>query len=274
MSVTLLENLINPQVMADMIGAELEKKLRVTQFYKVDRTLTGRAGDTITVPAWKYIGMAEDVGENERVPSREMQTEDISYTVKKAAIEVTLTDESVLSGYGDPVGETTRQLRMSIQEKMEDDGVTLLRGINKINGLMYEAAEPISYRVVVEALDLFKLEEQGTTLFLLVNQTKIKELRLDPKFIERETAMGDNILASGVVGRIAGCSVVISNRLADDEVYILTPNCLTAFMKRDIMVEREREMSYKRTKIGSDAHFVIAIEDYDKIVAIRFDDAA
>jgi len=41
-------------------------------------------------------------------------------------------------------------------------------------------------------------------------------------------------------------------------------------MKRDIMVEREREMSYKRTKIGSDAHYVIAIEDYDKIVAIRW----
>jgi len=270
MSVTMLENLINPQVMADMISAELENKLRVTQFYKVDRTLTGRAGDTITIPAWKYIGMAEDVGENQRVPTREMQTEDISYTVKKAAIEVTLTDESVLSGYGDPVGETTRQLRMSIQEKMEDDGVTLLGGITPVNGLVYEATAPIGYKVVVEALDLFKLEEQGTTLFLLVNQTKIKELRLDPKFIERETAMGDNLLSSGVVGRIAGCSVVISNRLADDEAYILTPQCLTAFMKRDIMVEREREMSYKRTKIGSDAHFVIAIEDYDKIVAIRF----
>ena len=52
MAVTLLEQLINPEVMADMISAELEKKLRATQFYRVDRTLTGRAGNTITVPTW------------------------------------------------------------------------------------------------------------------------------------------------------------------------------------------------------------------------------
>lgn len=270
MAVTKLEKMIVPEVMADMISYELEKKLRATQFYKVDRTLTGRAGDTITVPAWKYIGMAEDVPENAQVPSREMDTEDISYTVKKAAIEVTLTDEAVLSGYGDPVGETTRQLRMSIQEKIDDDGVKLLQGIDATNGLYYETTEKLSYATVVNALDLFKIEEQGANLFLMVNKAGIKALRLDPNYSDRETAAGDAVRASGVVGTIAGCKVIISNRLNDGEAYILTPNCLTAFMKRDINLETEREMSFKRTKIGTDAHYVIAIEDYDKIVAIRF----
>lgn len=41
MDTTKLDSLINPQVMADMIRAELEKKLRATQFFKINRTLTG-----------------------------------------------------------------------------------------------------------------------------------------------------------------------------------------------------------------------------------------
>lgn len=272
-TVTMLEKLINPQVMADMISYELEQKLRATQFYKINRTLVGRAGDTITVPAWKYIGMAEDVAENAQVPRREMDTKDISYTVKKAALEVALTDEAVLSGYGDPVGETTRQLRLAIQEKMEDDGIMLLRGIDSATGLVYEATGAIGYDTVVNALDLLKLEEQGTNLFLMVNHTSIKTLRRDDRFHDRMTAAGDVVFTTGVVGSIAGCQVVISNRLGDDEAYILTPECLTAFMKRDLTVETEREMSFKRTKIGSDAHYVIAIEDYDKLVRIALPEA-
>lgn len=267
---TLLENLINPQVMADMISYELEEKLRVTGFYKIERTLVGRAGDTITVPSWKYIGMAEIVPENAQVPSRKMNTEDISYTVKKAALEVTLTDEAVLSGHGDPVGETTKQLRLSLQERMEYDGLLQLRGITPGNGLVHTATEDISYNVIVEALDLLKMEEQGENLFLLVNQHNIKKIRKDPRFADRMTAGGDKVFFIGVVGIIAGVQVVISNRLEDNEAYILTPESLTAFMKRDIAVETEREMSFKRTKIGADVHYVIAIEDYDKLVAIRW----
>ena len=268
MPTTMLANLVNPEVMADMLSYQLEKALKLTGFYRIDRTLTGRAGDTITVPAWKYIGMAEDVAENAQVPSRVMDVEDQKYTVKKAALEVPLTDEAVLSGYGDPVGETTKQLRMAIQEKMEEDGLTQIRGITAVSGHVYSATDPLDYDGVVDAIDLLDLEEQGTNLALLVNKTVVKNIRKDTRFADRATSGGDSVFFKGTVGSIAGCNVIISNRLEDDEAYILTPNALTIFMKRDINVETEREMSFKRTKIGSDAHYVVAIEDFDKIVKI------
>jgi N4-gp56 family major capsid protein len=274
MSVTLLENLINPEVMADMISAELEKKLRATQFYRVDRTLTGRAGDTITVPSWLYIGAAEDVAENAPVPLREMKTEDISYTVKKAAIDITLTDESVLSGYGDPVGQAARQLRMSIQDKMDDDGIALLEAVDANIGHVHEATGNIDqvYYELIDAMDLLKKdnEEQGINTFFIANSKKIKEIRKSDFFIELPTMMGDAVIKSGVVRQIGGAQVVISNKVSDNRGYILTPQCLTAFMKRDINIECERQMEFRRTRIGVDAHYVIAIEDFDKIVAINF----
>lgn len=48
--VTKLANLINPEVMADMISAKVDKKIRLTPYAKLDTTLQGRAGDTITLP--------------------------------------------------------------------------------------------------------------------------------------------------------------------------------------------------------------------------------
>ena len=47
---TMLNNLINPQVMADMISAKLETKLLFKPLAKVDDTLVGVPGNTITFP--------------------------------------------------------------------------------------------------------------------------------------------------------------------------------------------------------------------------------
>ena len=63
---TKIADLIDPEVMGDMVSARIPKKLRVAPFAKVDDTLAGVPGDTITVPAYAYIGDAEpqeDYGE-------------------------------------------------------------------------------------------------------------------------------------------------------------------------------------------------------------------
>ena len=63
---TMIADLINPQVMADMISAKVEKKMVVAPFAKIDTTLEGRPGDTITVPQYAYIGDAKDIAEGAR----------------------------------------------------------------------------------------------------------------------------------------------------------------------------------------------------------------
>lgn len=52
---TKLANLINPEVMADMVSAKVEKKIRVMPYAKLDTTLQGQAGDTITIPKYGLI---------------------------------------------------------------------------------------------------------------------------------------------------------------------------------------------------------------------------
>ena len=60
---TKISDLINPEVMADMISAKIPKKIVVAPFAKVDTTLQGQPGDTITIPQYAYIGDAVDVAE-------------------------------------------------------------------------------------------------------------------------------------------------------------------------------------------------------------------
>ena len=52
MSVTKLEKMINPEVMSEMISAKVEKKVAIIPFAKMDTTLQGRAGNTITIPVF------------------------------------------------------------------------------------------------------------------------------------------------------------------------------------------------------------------------------
>ena len=101
MATTMLEDLLNPQVLKDMIDAKLPAKIVVTPFCKIDTTLQGRAGDTVTIPQYKYIGDAEDVAEGVACGTVKLEYGTTQAKIKKAMKGVELTDEAVLSGYGD-----------------------------------------------------------------------------------------------------------------------------------------------------------------------------
>ena len=81
---TMIADLINPQVMADMISAKIPMKLVVAPFAKVDTTLSGVPGNTITVPQYAYIGDAEDIAEGIAAETVKLQTSTTNVTVKKA----------------------------------------------------------------------------------------------------------------------------------------------------------------------------------------------
>ena len=104
---TKIADLIDPEVMGDMVSARIPKKLRVAPFAKVDDTLAGVPGDTITVPAYAYIGDADIVAEGEAVTIEKMTTSTRKATVKKAMKGIGLTDEAVLSGSATRWGRPT-----------------------------------------------------------------------------------------------------------------------------------------------------------------------
>lgn len=81
---TTISDLINPQVMADMISAKIANKIVVAPFAKIDNTLVGVPGNTVTVPQYAYIGDAADIAEGVAAETVKLTASTTTVTVKKA----------------------------------------------------------------------------------------------------------------------------------------------------------------------------------------------
>ena len=278
---TMLADLINPEVMADMISGKIQNKIVVTPFAKIDTTLQGRPGDTITVPQYAYIGDAEDVAEGVAAGTVKLSATTQEYKVKKAMKAVELTDEAVLSGYGNPVGETNNQLGKSIASKIDVDAMDALQGAQ----LIYDgSASVIKYAGVVDAIDLFD-EEVNTDKAIFVHPKQVTQLRKDADFISADKYPG-NVVMTGEIGKIANCRVVPSKKVPLDEgganylcpiVKLNQDNetedetaALTIYIKRNVNVETERDSLARKTIVSADEHYVAALTDTSKVVVAKF----
>ena len=151
MTMTKLEKMINPEVLASMVDGELELAIKFAPLATVDNTLVGRPGNTVSLPAYKMIGEAVDVAEGEAIPVEALATEMENVTVKKAGKGVRITDEAILSGYGDPLGQASKQLAKAIAAKVDTDVMECLNNI----GSEMTVNKDLSAEVVSEALVKF-----------------------------------------------------------------------------------------------------------------------
>lgn len=254
---TKLENLVNPQVLADMISAELPNAIRFAPLAVVGRKLEGRAGNTITMPKYGYIGDAVDVAEGEDIPISQMSTTTTQVTVKKAGKGAELTDEAVLSGYGDPVGELKNQLKMAIANKVDNDVLAVLKTAKLTASGAMSVATLLSARVKFGE----NVNQPAVAVMNSVNYGKIigEVLNLENT---------DKVLIDGVVGKVAGLQIAISDKLTDTEAYIVASGALGIEMKRDVQVESDRDIIAKLTVFTADEHYVAYLKDESKAIKV------
>lgn len=278
--ITKLSELIDPEVMGDMVSARIPKKLCVAPFAKIDDTLQGVPGDTITVPAYTYIGDASDVAEGGEVAIEKMTTSTRKATIKKAMKGIGLTDEAVLSGYGNPVGEANTQLAQAIAAKVDNDCMDALQGAS----LIYDGSQAqISYNAIVDAVDLFEEEMGCSDKVLFIHPKQVTQLRKNPDFLSADKYT-PGVSLTGEIGMIAGCRLVPSKKVplaegvyacpivkleADPEVDDEIP-ALTIYRKREVNIETERKPKTRTTEITADEFYVAVLSNEAKVVLAKF----
>lgn len=268
MALTKLQNMVDPQVLADMISAELENAIRFSPLARVDRTLVGRPGSTITVPKFKYIGDADDVAEGEAIDLALLETATEEFTIKKAGKGVEITDEAILSGLGDPIGEAARQLTMSIANKVDNDVLAAL----DTTSLVYSEGTAWDLDTISNAIDIFN-DEDDEPMVLIMNPKDAAQLR---KAVagdwDRASDLGDDIIVRGTYGAVLGAQVVRSRKVPEGTAYLVKQGALAIYMKRNVEIESDRDIVRKTTVITADQHYGAHLYDESKAIKIKVEE--
>lgn len=266
---TKAQDLIIPEVMADIVRTELTHKLVFAPLLTIDRTLSGIPGNTVTVPKWGLIGEAEDVAELGAIPYEKLTTSKTTMTIKKVGKGVQFSDEALLSGYGDPLGEGTRQLTLSVARKIDSDTLAEI----KKSKLKYDRkSEELSYGVLADALVKFG-EKIDTPRVVFITPEQYAQLRKDTNFLALKDMAGKPIIMSGTVGELCGVQLVVTADPAiisgsTVENYIVEAGAIALLLKRDAQIEKDRDIDHKSTKVNVDQHYGIYIKDDTKLLKL------
>nr|DAP13904.1 MAG TPA: major capsid protein [Caudoviricetes sp.] len=274
MTQTKIAQMVNPEVMADMVSAQLDKMIKFTPLAYVERMLVGQPGTTITVPKWEYSGDAKDVAEGEAITPDQLTTKKSTMTIKKAGKGIELTDEAVLSGYGDPIGQATHQIALAIANKVDND---LIEEAKKATQFVAEA--PTTGDALDKALAVFADEEDARYVALLNPEDAIALRKDTAKEWVRGSEIGADIVVSGTFGEAHGVQIVRSKKVEKGKGFLVKVSAVDtdtedvakygAFvinLKRDVAIETDRDILKKTTVITGDEHYGVYLYDPSKVV--------
>lgn len=274
MTQTKIAQLVNPEVMADMVSAKLPKMIKFTPLAYVERELVGQPGNTVTVPKWEYSGDAKDIEEGVAIEPDQLTTKKSTMTIKKAGKGIELTDEAVLSGFGDPIGQATHQIALAIANKVDND---LVEEAKKATQFVAEA--PTTGAALDKALAVFA-DEEDARYVALINPEDAIALRADTaKEWVRGSEIGADIVVSGTFGEAHGVQIVRSKKVDKGKGFLVKVSAVEtdtddvakygAFvinLKRDVAIETDRDILKKTTVITGDEHYGVYLYDPTKVV--------
>ena len=277
-------NVIIPEVMGEMINAKIEALAKITPYAKVDTTLVGVAGDTKTVPSWNYVGDAVDVAEGEEVATSKLTASSTTFTIKKAMKSISITQEAVNSGLGNPIGQAETQLAKAIVGKVDNDLLDAVLATSNVVDV--SATSAIAYKSIVDGVTKFEDEEDGIEKVMFISPAQEATLLKDPDFLSADKFQS-GVAVNGSIGKIAGCWVKKSKKIKEVEGKFVNPiiklepdspeteytedelPALTIFLKADTSVDSEWFPKKQTTDVTACKYYGVAVTNASKIVLLK-----
>lgn len=266
---TMLSDLLDPQVVADYIDKKLINNIRFAPLANIRTDLVGRPGDEVTLPAYAYAGPAEAVAEGQDIPIAKLIQTTAKVKVSKIGRAIQFTDEALLSAYNNDIAEeAAKQVVVAINDKVEIDLLTQMSMFSTLTATIGASANPANG--VADALVKFGEDIDGQKV-LLCNPEFYGRLIKSDGWIPN-TEMGADIIIKGTVGSVFGTQVVLTNRLIGTaKAYIVKPGALAIFMKRDTLVEFDRDKIDQTNYIIGSKIIAPYVYDTSKIIKVNLE---
>ena len=264
---TLLQDLFVPEVVADAIDKKLVDAIRFSPLAIIDTTLVGRPGDELTMPSYEYIGDAGEVKEGADIPIAKLSQNTEKVKVSKIGKAVEFSDESLLSGANNDIAEeAAKQVVLAVNSKLEADLISEMSAKAVLTAELNLASGNVTHGIA-DALGKFGEDIDGEKVLLVPPAVYTALVKSDGWIPNTEA--GANIIMNGTVGSIFGAQVVLSNRLtAKNEAYLIKPGALRIVMKRNTLVEFDRDILSEMNYIKASKLFAPYVYDKTKVVKI------
>ena len=274
MAQTLLANLVNPEVLAPMIEKKLTDYMKFAPLATIDTTLVGQPGNTVYMPYFNYIGDAAVLNEGVSLTPSLLSTGMANVTIEKIAKGVELTDEAILSGYGDPYGEAADQIAHAIANAVDNKVLSILHAIT--GDMAYSTVNNTTLPTdtdIISALELFGEDIEEGQSVALVSPAVYTAMRSNVNSWIPASEIAAEIKVKGVVGEYQGCQVMVSNKLKSGaagagDILIVKPGALRIFLKRDTLVEADRDIIKFTNVITASKHYAAYLYDATKAIRI------
>ena len=224
----------------------------------VDTELAQNAGMTKTINTYTYTGTAEEVaagvGNSNRGAISYVGTD---YTVKMVQQAFDYQDEDYMKDET-IVDNMLKGANQVMVNKMAADFTEELA-----KATLSHQASKFGYEAIVDGISTLNVEDESKLFVVIPNAWKA-ELRKDADY--KAARMGE-VVYNGQVGTICGIPVIATKALTD-AAYVMSPEAVKLFMKKDIEVEQDRNADKRTNSVYLRTAYVVALVDATKICKI------
>lgn len=258
---TKASDLINPEVLADAISAELPTAIRFTPYAVTDNTLTGQPGDTITRPKYGYVGPAEDLTEGVPMDTSKMSMTTTQVTVKEAGKAIEVTEKAVITNVTGTLEEAKKQLTKAMADKVEIDYLATLG-----TSLLTSTLGVETPGAILDAIDVFG-DEDEQSLVLFVHPKDYTKL------VKNLFAVGGSTQETAVtkaqVSELVGVKdIVKTKRLAEGTSYLQKFGAIEIVNKKKVNLETDYDILARTHVLAANAHYTTNLRDDNGVVKI------
>ena len=256
MTMTKAVDLLNPEVMADTIGAELDKKIRFAPYARIDNTLVGRAGDTITRPKYAYVGAAEDLAEGVPMDTTKLSMTTTTVTVKEAGKAVEVTETAILTNVSGTEAEAQNQIGLAIADKLEIDYLTSMA-----TTALTLAQAPTASESIIDAIALFN-DEDVEDYILFINSA-------DYTTLHKSMIVGNTFLTMEQLAELLGLKAIVrTNRVAVGTAFIQKQGAVEIVYKKKPEIKADDDILARTVVIAGNTFYTTNLYNEGGVVKI------
>lgn len=260
-------DMLDPQVLAPMIGAQLSKLNVFQSIAPVDTTLEGKPGDTITIPKYQYTGSAKEYGEGEQINFDSLKYTTQQAKIKKIVSAYSISDEAAFIPYGDPRTEAARQMAMALATYVDDDILNTAKTAPiQVTGNTPDQIDLIDnledkFANATNAVEGATYPQQGVLYVSYKDAAALRKAAGDNW--TRADQFGDNVLINGGFGELLGWEIIRTAKLTKGHALAVKPGAMKTYMKRapfvyswydgDHQINKTSTTEYLATSIYNDA---------------------